>query len=186
MQDSTSKIEKELQDILFAKIKLNSNSGKLIHSDSGECGSSLEDLKLEASQLIAFTNINIDQITVKSYGGIKGLFKSVFKRIVRKSTYWLFQKLFIKISNFNFAIVSLLNKLIFRIDDIKKENEQITNEKISKFESKYLETNKKINDIGDEFLNLKKENEQITNEKISKFESKYLETNKKINDIGDE
>ncbi|MFT5875568.1 MAG: 2-polyprenyl-3-methyl-5-hydroxy-6-metoxy-1,4-benzoquinol methylase, partial [Clostridium sp.] len=43
----------------------------------------------------------------------------------------------------------------------KKENEQITNEKISKFESKYLETNKKINDIGDEFLNLINENEVL-------------------------
>jgi O-antigen chain-terminating methyltransferase len=95
-------IKKEIEELRAAK------------RDSGSpaCSSDFTAaLQWVLGELAANATVDINRIPVRSTRPVWGPLITLFKRAVRKSTYWLYQPLFEQISRFNHAAVRLLNEL---------------------------------------------------------------------------
>jgi O-antigen chain-terminating methyltransferase len=116
-------IKRDIKEILAAKraanpdVFLSFNEYKKVDFLAREFQYSLE-------QAAGKAQVDINRVPVQSLRPFWGKFITIFKRAIRKSTYWLYQPLFTHISSFNTTVSGLLGELVQKLEMIWKENDQ--------------------------------------------------------------
>lgn len=104
-------IKKEIEELLSAK---RSSTGARLTKEvsSGIAGTPAGGLEWLIEELAAQARVDVNSIPVRSTRPLWGPLITLFKRAVRKSTYWLYQPLFEQVSGFNSALLALLTEAI--------------------------------------------------------------------------
>ncbi len=117
-------IKKDIEELLGAKRNFKREDEKLDYSSELD-DSIIEDFKKDLEQLSLYSRIEIHHVPVRSSRPVAGNLVTFIKRAIRKSTFWLYQPLFNKITNFNSILISILNRVVLRMDKSKRENMQL-------------------------------------------------------------
>lgn len=123
----TEAIKKDIDEILAAKKAAN------LQFFDGEAGLSgkqeiAEQFHESLVQAAARVQVDISRIPVSSQRPLIGPFLTLFKRLVRKSTSWLYQPLFTQISSFNAGIIDILNKMTLQLMQIEHKEANLRKE----------------------------------------------------------
>lgn len=127
-------IDNILQDIdrLLKKKKQQKESVKSIIARIGIRNPLEDDFNQYAEKLTLLGDVNVDKVNVKSPRPVLGSVVTAIKRLIRKSTYWLYQPLFLQINEFNSVLIDTLRLLTHTIDtdlyDVDTKLEQLLSE----------------------------------------------------------
>lgn len=156
-------IKRDIEEILSAKKELGQNITDISNNNNLDSKSVLEELQWELNQVQSLSKVDINQIPIKSHRKVLGKFVNIIKRAIRKSTFWLYEPLFTKISDFNSLVSNLLNKNVIIIDSLNKDI-SILKDLIQKLNNEY-DLQKDLNKSLDDALNIiKNEKTAILNE----------------------
>ncbi|MBE0069255.1 methyltransferase domain-containing protein [Thermoanaerobacterium thermosaccharolyticum] len=143
MEDSViDSIKKDIEEILKAKRELGFK-GEEFFNMVQSTNNLMEEIKLELNQATYQSQVDINQIPVTSHRRFIGKLITFFKRAIRKSTFWLYEPLFLKISSFNSIVVSIINKNVLQVTTLKEDMEK----NFSSLEEAILKFEKKLNEI---------------------------------------
>ncbi|MEW6771937.1 MAG: class I SAM-dependent methyltransferase [Bacillota bacterium] len=106
-------IKKEIEDLLSAK-RSSTEVGLAKDISPGIAGTSAGGLEWLLEELAAQARVDVNSVPVRSTRPVWGPLITLFKRAVRKSTYWLYQPLFEQVSGFNSALLALLTEAVSR------------------------------------------------------------------------
>jgi O-antigen chain-terminating methyltransferase len=123
-EDVVQLIKEDIEELLKAKRtgKAAEFSGPINFYPSEE--QPLDDFSWAMEQAAAQSQVDISQVSVFSRRPLWGALATFYKRVVRKSTYWLLNPLFGQISLFNDAVLNALNKLILKVKNLDVRFEQ--------------------------------------------------------------
>lgn len=111
---------KDIGELLAAKRI--ANSGFSVTTDLAANGKGiLKELQWALEQIADLATVDVRRIPVHSLRPFWGPIITFFKRAVRKSTYWLYQPLFQRITGFNMAVINLLYKIILSLEEVAKD-----------------------------------------------------------------
>ncbi|MCR4431951.1 MAG: methyltransferase domain-containing protein [Tepidanaerobacteraceae bacterium] len=177
-------IKKDIEEILEAKRKLMGIKDEINNPAIPIPENALlNEIHWNLENAVSQGNIDINHIPVHSHRPVIGWAITFFKRAVRKSTYWLYEPLFIKLSGFNSLVLNILNKLVKYTEDVQlhfnKQLQEIREERGHVFKKEVDIIEQKMSSLHDLFLQLEEElnkyysfttasKEEITNE-LSNF-----------------
>ncbi|MCL6446978.1 MAG: methyltransferase domain-containing protein [Armatimonadetes bacterium] len=115
-------IKRDIEELLAAKraIKGTGFDEKLTDANPGE-ENVPEEIHWFLAEAKGQAQVDINHVPVRSVRPLWGPLITLFKRIVRKSTYWLYQPLFTRISAFHNVLLDFLDKIVLHVRDIKND-----------------------------------------------------------------
>jgi O-antigen chain-terminating methyltransferase len=135
-------IKRDIEEILKAKRELGYKD-KEFFNRFHSTNNLMEEIKWELNKAVSQSQVDINQIPVISHRRFIGKLITFFKRAIRKSTFWLYEPLFLKISSFNSIIASIINKNVLQVTILKEDMEK----NFSSFEEAILKFENKLNEI---------------------------------------
>lgn len=115
-------IKKDVEELLRAKQALRHTFSSNNIDDLLKEEKSITDVfGWELDSLSSLANFHVGRIPVHSSRPVSGRLITFAKRLVRKSTFWLYQPIFDQISSFNSSILNVVNKLVISIDSLYSE-----------------------------------------------------------------
>lgn len=151
-------IKKDIDDLLIAKRAANIEVCRGFSLDNG-----LETYwSLSLEQAASLAAVDINRIPVRSLRPIWGPLITLYKRVVRKSTFWLYQPLFQQISNFNSSILDSMSRIVMRLEDGSQTKHQpAPNEDIIATQEMQRELDRKIELLENAFQELDSQTRQV-------------------------
>lgn len=114
-------IKKDIEELLEIKTKLRGNLNKLNIKQNNINNVTADEISLILDSALSQGNVDINQIPVRSPRPLIGWMITIIKRAIRKSTFWLYQPLFLKLTAFNTTIINTLKKLLIHIEDLNSQ-----------------------------------------------------------------
>ncbi|OIQ07950.1 putative S-adenosylmethionine-dependent methyltransferase [Moorella thermoacetica] len=110
-------IKRDIEELLAAKRA--ADPGLFAAANSGVNNQGiLEEFRWALEQAAGLATVDINRVPVRSMRPVWGPIITLFKRAIRKSTYWLYQPLFQQITAYNKAVVDFLNKVALRMEKV--------------------------------------------------------------------
>ncbi|WP_338819163.1 hypothetical protein MTCOM_05940 [Moorella thermoacetica] len=108
-------IKRDIEELLAAKRAV--DPGLFAAANSGVNNQDiLEEFRWALEQAAGLATVDINRVPVRSMRPVWGPIITLFKRAIRKSTYWLYQPLFQQITAYNKAVVDFINKIALHME----------------------------------------------------------------------
>lgn len=135
-------IKRDIEEILKAKRELG-YKGEEFFNRFQSTDNLIEGIKWELNQAVSQSQVDINQIPVTSHKRFIGPLITLFKRAIRKSTFWLYEPLFLKISSFNSIMTSIMSKNAIQVSTLKEDIDR----NFSSLEETILKFERRLNEI---------------------------------------
>lgn len=81
-----------------------------------------QELRRDLDSMRKLVNLNVEKVPATSHRPFWGILITHAKIFIRKLTLWLYQPLFDQISNFNFGVINILNRMTVYLDTHEERN----------------------------------------------------------------